>query len=74
MQLPERFAEAMQLAAQHGLQPKKLQWVHAGINKPAWIFLLEMVKGGSYGLEVLPPLIMYGADGRYTEQVRRYYE
>lgn len=74
VQLPERFAEAMQLAFKYGLQPKKLQWVHSSIDKPAWIFLMEMVKGGSYGLDVLPPLVMYNADGSYTEQVKKYYE
>lgn len=74
VQLPERFAESMQLAFKYGLQPKKLQWVHSALDKPAWIFLMEMVKGGSYGLDVLPPLIMYGEDGSYTEQVKKYYE
>ena len=74
VQLPERFVEAVELARKYGLQPKKLQWVHSAITKPAWIFLMEMIKGGSYGLEVLPPLVMYGADGSYTPQVRRYYE
>ena len=70
VQLPERFMEAMELAIKYNLQPKKLQWVHASVDKPAWIFLLEMVKNGSYGLEVLPPLIMYNADGSLTEQAK----
>ena len=35
---------------------------------------MEMVKGGSYGLDVLPPLIMYNADGSYTEQVQKFYK
>lgn len=74
VQLPERFAECMELARRYALQPKKLQWVHSFIDKPAWIFLMEMVKGGSYGLDVLPPLIMYQKDGGYTEQVRQYYK
>lgn len=73
VQLPERFAESMQLAFKYGLQPKRLQWVHSRIDKPAWIFLMEMQKGGSYGLDVLPPLVMYNADGNYTEQVQKYY-
>lgn len=73
VQLPDRFAESMQLAFKYGLQPKRLQWVHSAVDKPAWIFLMEMVKGGSYGLEVLPPLIMYDKDGGYTEQVKKYY-
>ena len=73
VQLPERFAESMQLAFKYGLQPKRLQWVHSMLDKPAWIFLMEMQKGGSYGLDVLPPLIMYNADGSYTEAVSRFY-
>ena len=64
VQLPERFAESMQLALKYGLQPKRLQW----------IFLREIQKGGSYGLDVLPPLIMYNQDGSYTEQVKKFYE
>lgn len=35
---------------------------------------MEMQKGGSYGLDVLPPLIMYNQDGSYTEQVKKFYE
>ena len=74
VQLPERFAESMQLAFKYGLQPKRLQWVHSMLDKPAWIFLMEMQKGGSYGLDVLPPLIMYNKDGSYTDMVKKYYE
>ena len=74
VQLPERFMDSMELAIRYNLQPKKLQWVHASVDKPAWIFLLEMVKNGSYGLEVLPPLIMYNADGTLTEQAKRQME
>ena len=70
VQIPERFMESMELAIKYNLQPKKLQWVHASVDKPAWIFLLEMVKNGSYGLEVLPPLIMYNEDGTLTEQAK----
>ena len=73
MQLPERFTECMELALKYGLQPKKLQWVHAFADKPAWIFLMEMVKGGSYGLEALPPLIMYNEDGSHSKQTLEYY-
>lgn len=73
VQLPERFTECMELALKYGLQPKKIQWVHSFVDKPAWIFLMEMVKGGSYGLEVLPPLIMYNADGSHSKQTLEYY-
>jgi len=60
VQLPERFVETILLAEKYGLQPKKLQWVHSAADKPAWVFLLEMQKGGNYGLDVLPPKIGKG--------------
>lgn len=73
VQLPERFSEAFELALKYKLQPKRLQWVYSALDKPAYIFLMEMAKGGSYGLEVLPPLIIYNADGTLTEAVKKYY-
>jgi len=73
VQLPERFSEAFELALKYKLQPKRLQWVHSFIDKPAWIFLLEMAKNGSYGLEVLPPLILYNQDGSMTEAAQKFY-
>jgi tRNA1Val (adenine37-N6)-methyltransferase len=71
VQLPDRFMEAMELALRYRLQPKRLQWVHSAVDKPAWVFLAEFVKNGSHGLTVLPPLIMYGPDGSLTDQARR---
>ena len=73
VQLPERFTEAVSLGEKYGLELKKLQWVHSFVEKPAWIFLAEFVKGGSPGLEVLPPLIMYNKDGTHSKQTLSYY-
>lgn len=41
------------------------------MDKPAWVFLAEFVKNGSYGLTVLPPLFLYDAGGNLTDQARR---
>lgn len=68
VQLPERFTECLALAAKYGLELKKLQWVHSFADKPAWVFLAEFVKGGSPGLQVLEPLLMYNHDGSYSKQ------
>ena len=73
VQLPERFTQAISLGAKYGLELKKLQWVHSFVEKPAWIFLAEFVKGGAPGLEVLPPLIMYNKDGTHSNQTLAYY-
>lgn len=71
VQLPDRFMESLELAARFRLQPKRLQWVHSAVDKPAWVFLAEFVKNGSYGLTVLPPLFLYDAGGNLTDQARR---
>lgn len=73
VQLPERFTEAVALGRKYGLELKRLQWAHSFVHKPAWIFLGEFVKGGSPGLEVLPPLVMYNQDGSYTDDTMAAY-
>ncbi|HIU64638.1 MAG TPA: methyltransferase [Candidatus Avacidaminococcus intestinavium] len=73
VQLPERFTECLQLAKKYGLELKRLQWLHSFAHKPAWAFLAEFVKGGSAGLEVLEPLIMYNNDGTYSAQTLNKY-
>ena len=73
VQLPERFSEAVLLGKKYDLELKRLQWVHSFVEKKAWIFLGEFAKGGSSGLEVLPPLIMYNKDGSYSKDTLKYY-
>ena len=73
VQLPERFTDAVKLGLQYQLELKRLQWVHAYVDRPAWIFLAEFVKGGKPGLEVLPPLCMYEKDGSFSRQTLEYY-
>lgn len=73
VQLPERFTASLTLAQSCGFELKKLQWVHSFVEKPAWVFLAEFVKGGAPGLAVLPPLIMYKPDGTHTQQTLAYY-
>ena len=73
VQLPERFTDAVKLGIRYQLELKRLQWVHAYVDRPAWIFLAEFVKGGKPGLEVLPPLCMYDPDGSYSRETLAYY-
>ena len=73
VQIPERFTDAVKLGMACQLELKRLQWVHARSDRPAWIFLAEFTKGGHPGLEVLPPLVMYNPDGSYSRQTLEYY-
>jgi tRNA1Val (adenine37-N6)-methyltransferase len=42
--------------------------VHGKAGDEARIVLAEFLKGRKAGLRVLPPLLLYGEDGEYTEE------
>jgi tRNA1(Val) A37 N6-methylase TrmN6 len=55
---PERLPDVLQTLREQGLEPKRLQWVHARPDAPPFIFLCDAVKGGRPSLTVLPPLFL----------------
>ena len=55
------------------LEPKTLQCVHSRVNTPAKMVLVEGVKGGGIELQVKEPLIIYDAEGKYTESLQEVY-
>lgn len=66
---PERLVDIVEGMRAEGIEPKRLQYVHPHRNKPANIVLVEGTKGGKPGVSVLPPIVVYHSDGRYTEDV-----
>jgi len=69
-----RLAELFSLLRERETEPKRLRFVHTKEQKPASLVLVEAIKSGGAGLEVLPPLIVHEPDGSYTEEMRRMYE
>ena len=55
------------------IEPKVLQMVHGRPDKKAKLFLAEGIRGGSKGMDVLPPLIVHNPDGSYSDAVLRLY-
>jgi tRNA1(Val) A37 N6-methylase TrmN6 len=68
---PERLNEIMTVMTRQGIEPKRVQFVHPRIDKPANMVLIEGTSGGRPGLRVLPPVAVYGTDGKYTKDVWR---
>ena len=62
----ERMAELMAAARRHGLEPKRLCIVQNTISSTPSLFLLECRRGGHTGLQVEPPLLLQGPDGKPT--------
>ncbi|NTW60685.1 MAG: tRNA1(Val) (adenine(37)-N6)-methyltransferase [Nitrospirae bacterium] len=68
-----RLAELVTLMRKRALEPKRLRLVHPHADRPAALVLVEAVKQGGTGLEVLPPLIVHEQDGGYTEEMKDIY-
>ena len=70
---PDRLTEILEKMRAHRLEPKRLRMVHAQPEKPARLILVEGTLGGGTFLHVLPPLIIYKANGSYTDEVLKMY-
>jgi tRNA1Val (adenine37-N6)-methyltransferase len=64
-----RMSDMLLELRRKGMEPKILRMVHPKENGPAKLFLVEGKKGGQPGLVVPPPLVLYRAQGGYTEEV-----
>lgn len=65
-----RLIDIMAAMRNNRLEPKRIRLVYPKAGKEANTLLIEGIKDGKPDLKVLPPLIVYGEDGEYTEEVR----
>jgi tRNA1Val (adenine37-N6)-methyltransferase len=68
-----RLTELIAAMKKLPLEPKRLRLVHPYIDRPASLVLIEAVKGGGTGVEVLPPLIVHERGGGYAKEMRDIY-
>ena len=71
--IAERLVDIVSAMRQYDIEPKYVQMVHGRPDKKAKLFLIEGVRGGKPGLEVLPPQIVHENDGSYSRQVLAMY-
>lgn len=69
----DRFLELLFLMRTHGLEPKRVRMVHPFADRPPNLMLVEGVRGGKPFVHWMPPLILYGQDGKETQELRRIY-
>lgn len=70
---PFRLPEIFSKMCAYGIEPKRMRLVHPHADKEPNMVLIEGLKGGKPRLTIEPPLIVYGADGKYTEELLKYY-
>ena len=71
--IAERLADVLTAMRAVSIEPKRLCLVHGRPDKPAKLFLVEGIRGGNTGMDVLPPLIVHNEDGSYTDAVLEIY-
>ena len=54
---------------ENGMEPKRLRIVYSSNLSEAAFILADGVKGAGEELEIMPPLFIYGDDGRYSEEM-----
>lgn len=68
---PDRLAELLATMAAADLAPKRVRFIHPKADREANMVLLEGIRSGKpAGMRILPPLVVYGADGQYGEEVQ----
>ncbi len=67
---PGRLPELLRLCEDHRMCPTRLRLVQGRPELSPKTCLLEAVRGGRGKLKIEPTLILYGSDGRYTDEVQ----
>ena len=73
-QIPLRLADVICSMRENGIEPKTITPVVNRIGEKPWLFLISGKKGGKSGMEITPEFAVYGADGKYTEQMQKIYD
>ena len=67
--LGDRTVDLVSTMRSAGLEPKRLRSVHAFSDVKASMVLVEAVKGGRKGVDILPPLILYDSAKNYSAEL-----
>lgn len=70
---PGRLVDILSLMRQYRLEPKRVRFVHPKVGDEANMVLVEAIRDGKPDLRMLPPVIVYGPDGGYTEELMGIY-
>lgn len=71
--ITERLTDILEAMRTHGIEPKCIQMIHSRPDKKAKLFLVEGIRGGNTGMEILPPCIVHTEDGSYSQHVLQLY-
>lgn len=71
---PNRLVDIFFYMRKYKIEPKWIRFVQAKREKRPNLILIEAVKNGKIDLKFHDPLIVYGEDGKYTDEIYKIYE
>ncbi len=70
----DRLADILTLLRDNSLEVKKIRLCYTTDKKNAKIVLIEAIKNGKSGLNILPPLVINKENGEYSDEVLKMFE
>ena len=70
---PDRLVDILYWSRHYKLEPKRLRLVHPKEGLPPNLVLLHFVKHGGHELRFDAPLVVYGPDGSFTQEIFELY-
>lgn len=67
---PGRLLDIVTTMRNHGIEPKRVQFVYPKMGKEANTLLIEGIKGGKADLKILPPVYVYEENNEYTAHMK----
>ena len=68
-----RLLTVTQAMQKYRIEPKRIRLVASRVQEPPKLAMIEGIKGGRPGLQLLPVLFTQREAGTYTEEMRRIY-
>ena len=68
----ERLVEILDVFRKYSIEPKRIQFIYPKMKKNSDLFLIEGIKNGHVGLNMLPPLVVHKDSGDYTDELQKY--
>ena len=65
----ERFVEILDNMKKYNIEPKRIQFIYPKKGRNSDLFLIEGIKNGHPGLNLLSPLVVHEDDNTYTEEI-----
>lgn len=70
----ERLCDVICAMRKYKLEPKRIRFIHSYANSAPKLFLIEGISGAKSALKISEPLVIYGENGEYTDEVSRLYK